>query len=140
MARTRARMKRSSRPPSDTVSPVPHPCRDERLLAIRERPATRGDVWTGAYRGSLTGRDTVSCAAWTAGWATRSLPSPRPVTWGQHFPLMVNANKRHASISSVLPLVVAFQRELGQAGGAGSVASRLVREEIEMRGEAGSDD
>jgi len=53
---------------------------------------------------------------------------------------MVNANKRHASISSVLPLVVAFQRELGQAGGAGSVASRLVREEIEMRGEAGSDD
>jgi hypothetical protein len=42
MARTRARMKSSSRPPSDTVSPVPHSCRDEHLLAIRERPATRG--------------------------------------------------------------------------------------------------
>ena len=72
------------------------------------------------------------------GYSVPALPAASH--WGQHFALMVNANKRHASISSVLPLVVAFQRELGQAGGAGSVASRLVREEIEMRGEAGSDD
>ena len=72
------------------------------------------------------------------GYPVPALPAASHL--GATFPLMVNANKRHASISSVLPLVVAFQRELGQAGVAGSVASRLVREEIEMRGEAGSDD
>jgi hypothetical protein len=62
------------------------------MLPLINRPDVPSSAWACSEEKGLIARKagkpwparhvSLSCVAWTAGWATRSLPSPRPVSLG----------------------------------------------------------